>query len=118
MMQTENGLMIRRVDLEHGGFDVELLRPNDDDHEDRAFATLRYNSGWTTLGWSTNRDDIRAVSLVSAINMVEQAYVRERRSFEAAERAEREERDARNASVNPHWQEVVEHFGQEDDATD
>ena len=118
MMQTENGLTICRVDFEHGGFDVELLRPNDDDHKHRAFATLCYNRGGTILGWSTNRDEIRAGSLVSAINMVDRAYVTERRRVEAAERAKQEERDARNASVNPHWQEVVEHFGQEDDATD
>ena len=111
-METEHGLTIHRSDHERGGFDVELIRPDDDDHEHRAYATLRYGDEGV---WHTNRDHIRAQSLIDAINLVDRSYAGYRQQLAAAERQRREEREARTERVNPHWQQVIDTFGPKPD---
>ena len=103
-MQTENGLTIHRVEMEEGGFQVRLLRPMDDDTEDGPFATLSREQGG---GWVTNRNQIRAPSLVEAITMVDREYARERHVQETKEQA----RDELDEIVAPDWQAVVDRFG-------
>ena len=108
-METQNGLIIHRADLERGGFDIELAIPASHGGGERPYAVIQrsINGRWEFRGtYSPN--------LVEVINAVDAEYGR-RRAVEEAELRRREaERDQLNETLAPHWAEVVAKFGGDD----
>ena len=95
------------MDLKQGGFRVELL-PADNGPEDKPFATISLEEGgW----WVANRDQIRAVLLLKAIDLVDNSYGRYRQSRDAKASQLRQQRDQRNELVAEEWQSVLDFFG-------
>ena len=109
-MRTSNGLAIKKVVLEDGGFNVELRKPRELDPQEGVYATLKFDDGGS---WSTRNRQVRDRSLAGAIHYLDTQYGLERR--QAAElRLQRQRKIAeRSAEFSPHWQEVVSEFGQE-----
>ena len=115
---ADNGLTIVRVDDARGGVRIALHRATDDEHRQNIYATIRLDGERTQQRWVANRNSIVARELVDAINLVDRAYANYRRAREATEQARQEERESRTERVDPHWQKVIEHFGQEPDTAD
>ncbi len=111
-METQNGLIIHRADLERGGFNIELNIPASHGGEGRPYAIIQRSNDdrWEYRGtFSPN--------VVDVINEVDAQYGRTRAAEEAEQTRRQAERDRLNESFAPHWAEVVANYGGEDDAT-
>ena len=109
---TDNGLIVVQVEARR----VELHRSDDDDdHQQRVFATLSYDRDGR---WSTRRDGIKARDLVDAVVLVDRSYGRYLRAREAAERIRQQEPEDGGERVDPQWQAVIDRFGPKPDATE
>ena len=111
-METQNGLIIHRADLERGGFDIELHIPANHGGEERPYAIIKKsNSGrWEFRGTISP-------NVVYVINAADAEYGRQRAAEEAEQRRQQEEREQLNERFAPEWAQVVANYGGEDDTT-
>jgi hypothetical protein len=115
-IRTEHGLIIKKVDLDQGGFHVDLVKPEEHDPKGKVFVRVTYDVVRRT--WQYRRSMLRPGSLLDVINGADGRYAIERKPIDQAERQQQEERDRLNAIVAEAWEEVVEHFDADTGADD
>ena len=111
-MITSNGLRIYRIDLEEGGFRVELHKPSGNNTAAGQFAVISREQDGI---WRGTVEQIRATSLPEAVLPVDAAYARHRQRVDAKAKEAQQRRERLNAEVAEEWQAVVALF--RDDAS-
>ena len=105
-MQTRNGLIIRRVDQERGGFVISLYEPTS---EDAPFAVIQRGDegGW----YCPEFPGLSAPQIEYVINSVDTEYASLLLRMKSEERQREEKRKRLDESFTKDWQSVLDNYG-------
>ena len=78
-MPTENGLIIKKVDLKRCGHVIDLHMPKGHDPEEKLFARIRYDKDLKKWCAKERKFRVSAIDEDDAIRLVDDEYARYRR---------------------------------------
>ena len=110
-MRTQSGLTIHRVDVEEGGFYIELKAPAEHDPDESTFAVIKLDESgrWNWINNTLSQD------ITYVIDRVDRQYAEHRRAAEEELKRQQQQRHQLNESFAPHWEKVVAKYNRDDD---